>query len=275
MAPKKTSSYDPSRAERFWSRRLASTGPLSAVLTYNAPPELNRAYDEWEKQVLLGYLGHDVRGKRVLDLGAGIGRISLLLAKRGAEVVALDNSRAMLDRLAKAASSMRLTKHVTTVHSESSCLPFDDRSFDFVACFGLLEHLPEKERQRTLGEAVRVVKRTGRILLVVNNIDNPFLTSRYPLKRQERSGYYVTLVGLDWLERSLRGFKMRMQVLADNPGYALVHYLMTPQMRKQQRRPKRMAEMCQTALEMDLKQSLPQRLRRIFASHFIVELRRK
>ncbi len=274
-AQKKAPSYDRRRAEQFWSRRLASTNPLAAVLTYNAPPEINHAYDEWERQVLLKYLGQKMRGKRVLDLGAGIGRISLLLAKRGSEVVALDNSGAMLDKLAKSAVSARLTKRVTTVHAESSNLPFNDRSFDVIICFGLLEHLPEEERTRTLQEAVRVLKPAGRILVVVNNVENPMLSARYQLKRQKPDGYFVTLVGLESLDRSLRGLKMKIKVLADNPGYALVHYLLAQQTGNQQVRGRELGDLCKSALKLDIERSLPEEFRRIFASHFIIELRHK
>ena len=109
--------YNVRKAEQFWSGRLSSTNSLAAVLTYNAHPELNRLYDEWEKQSLMEHLGKGLRGKRLLDLGAGVGRISLLAATQGAEVIALDNSRAMLERLSKSAARSRLSARITTVHA--------------------------------------------------------------------------------------------------------------------------------------------------------------
>ncbi len=49
-----------------------------------------------------------VRGARVLELARGHGRITRELARRGAEVVGLDLSGALLDPFSKARSSMRL-----------------------------------------------------------------------------------------------------------------------------------------------------------------------
>ena len=39
-------------------------------------------------------------------------------------------------------------------------LPFDDRSFDNVTCFDVLEHLTEEDLPKALGEMARVAKRT-------------------------------------------------------------------------------------------------------------------
>lgn len=275
MATRKSSpnDYDPRRAEQFWSRRLASTNSLAAVLTYNARPELNRAYDEWEKQSLLSHFGKKLSGKRVLDLGAGVGRISLVMAQQGAEVIALDNSRAMLERIAGSAAKSRLSSRITTVHAPSHQIPLDDRTVDVVICFGLLEHLPGAERRQTLNEAARVLKKNGRMLVVVNNMENPLLTARYLLAKQKRDGYFVTLVGLPWVTRIAKSLKLKSSVLAANPGYALVHYLLDPHRKQMRLTSTEFRAICQFSLRADLEMQFPESLRRRLASHFLVELR--
>ena len=50
-----------------------------------------------EEPVTLELIG-DVRGQRVLDLGCGTGRYCVLLARRGASVVGIDPSSAMLEQ---------------------------------------------------------------------------------------------------------------------------------------------------------------------------------
>jgi 2-polyprenyl-3-methyl-5-hydroxy-6-metoxy-1,4-benzoquinol methylase len=93
----KTKRYDPAEAERFWTSRLKSTNPLAAVLTYDAPAEANQAYDLWERESLIRLLDRPIKGKMALDIGCGTGRIALTLAKKGANVTALDLSSAMLE----------------------------------------------------------------------------------------------------------------------------------------------------------------------------------
>lgn len=73
----------------------------------------------------------DAGARRVLELGAGHGRDSLELARRGFDVVALDYSRAGLDALAAAAADAGLGDRVETVaHDLREPLPFDDAAFD-------------------------------------------------------------------------------------------------------------------------------------------------
>jgi ubiquinone/menaquinone biosynthesis C-methylase UbiE len=274
-AKRLSDSYRVARAEQFWSKRLASTDPLAAVLTYNARPELNQAYDVWEKACLQEHLGSNLAGRRVLDLGAGVGRLSLFLAKQGAEVIALDNSRAMLEKIGAGAGKGKLGSRITTVHAPSHQIPLDDRSVDLVVCFGLLEHLPEKVRKETVREAVRVLKRNGQLLVVVNNTANPLLKARYPLKKQKTNGYFAALVGLPWIERVAKSLKMRCSVLSANPGYAMVHYLVDPLAKKAGMTPRDFDAICRMALKADLAEEFPKELRMRFASHFMVALRRR
>ena len=56
--------------------------------------------DSFEKNKLLPLLG-DLKGKKVLDVGAGTGRLTLRLAKLGADVMALDISVVMLEEIKK------------------------------------------------------------------------------------------------------------------------------------------------------------------------------
>ena len=71
---------------------------------------------------------------RVLDLGAGTGRLAIPLAGRGCRVIAIDPSQAMLERLvAKDGNHM-----VQTVAAEGALLPFTSNSLDVVMIARLL-----------------------------------------------------------------------------------------------------------------------------------------
>ena len=234
--------YDAQAAETFWSQRVSSTGKIAAVLTYNARPEINRAYDAWEKRVLSTLLGGRPRVKRAVDVGAGVGRISLLLASKGIDVVALDNSRTMLDRIAAASRNKRWGRKITTVHSVCWEIPLADKSCDLVVCFGLLEHLPEKERRLTLEESARVLAAGGRMLVVVNNAENPLLKNK---------------------------------VVGANPAYAHVHYLMEPGFKNPPLKSRELKKILDAALTNDLRESPASDQAREFASHFLVELKKR
>jgi ubiquinone/menaquinone biosynthesis C-methylase UbiE len=271
---KSTASYDPRAAEQFWSQRLKSTTPLAAVLTYNARPEINLAYDQWEKGLLAAYLKHRPAIRHALDLGAGVGRISLLLASRKIDVVALDNSREMLAQLARTAKKAKLSGRITTVHALSTESPLADRSCDLVICFGLLEHLPEPERNRTIKEAARVVTKSGRILVVVNNLHCPFLQKKYPLKTQRPDGYFVSLVGLEWLEKQAGRLKLKHKVIGANPAYAHIQYVLEPGFQSPALSRRELTAICNSAVRSDLANRIDAAFAARFASHFIVELRR-
>jgi SAM-dependent methyltransferase len=65
----------------------------------------------------------DGEGSPILDVGAGTGRVTLDLARRGHEVVALDRSAALLDALRDRSEGL----HVTTVTADARDFAIDRR----------------------------------------------------------------------------------------------------------------------------------------------------
>lgn len=116
--------------------------------------------NSFENGKLLPLLGN-VSGKKVLDVGAGTGRLSVPLYKLGADVTALDVSAGMLEVLKKKNHSIQ------TVVGEAESLPFANEVFDFVVASFLIVHL--KDPSRFFDEAYRVLKDGG--ALVVTNIN--------------------------------------------------------------------------------------------------------
>jgi len=72
-------------AAQTWAR-LTSTAPVSGIRA------TVRAGRDQMRQTLLDWLPRDLTGKRVLDAGCGTGALSVELAKRGAQVLAIDLS---------------------------------------------------------------------------------------------------------------------------------------------------------------------------------------
>ena len=100
-----------------------------------------------------------IAGRRVLDLGCGKGRFSQALAERGATVVGLDLSAAMLLGAA----------HVDRVRASARRLPFGPASFDGVIAVEVFEHLAPASLDLVCGEVRRVLRPGGKLVIVDKN----------------------------------------------------------------------------------------------------------
>jgi len=82
-------------------------------------------------------------GGRILELGAGSGRVTIALARAGYEVVALDTSKPMLDKLRArvAALPKAVARRITIVHGDLRDFDVGDTFPLVIAVFNVLEHL--------------------------------------------------------------------------------------------------------------------------------------
>jgi malonyl-CoA O-methyltransferase len=109
-----------------------------------------------EQQHIQAALG-PVAGLRILDLGCGTGRHTLLLARAGADVTGVDFSAGMLDQARRkpGAERVRFVHHDITAR-----LPFGDGEFDLVLCALALEHV--RELGAVFGEMRRLIREPER-----------------------------------------------------------------------------------------------------------------
>ena len=248
---------------------------MAAVLTYDAPREINEAYDCWERGILRNNLPSAIKGKNALDLGCGIGRIAVELAKAGAHVAAVDISRSMLAACRKRALAAGVADRVELIESPVRRLPDNLGKFDLITCFGLLEHLPPSERRHCLSSAFACLKKRGRMLVVVNNTESLFVKRRKSGKAKRLPGYYFSLVGLRRLERLTRSLGMDMTLLAANPFYAWLHYGICGGQAAAKLSRGELRRLARLVCELDVRFPLHGPLPFHLASHFMVELRRR
>jgi len=139
------SAYDQSPDKAAFSKTIPET----------QLPYFPNRYNEWLEITRLT-ADLDLRGMKVLDMGAGLGFDSYRLARRGACVTALEYSPLLAEWGHQQFPGMRW------VGGFSHCLPFRNGSFDAVFCNAALHHM--KDIPAAISEALRVLRPGGYLI---------------------------------------------------------------------------------------------------------------
>jgi len=106
----------------------------------------------------------------ILDLGCGTGRDSIHLADSRSQVIGLDAAHSGL--LLAQKRIVDSESKISWIESDSRVLPFADKYFDGVYCFGLLHEFvgtsSKDDVNRTLKEVYRVLKSAGAAVIAVS-----------------------------------------------------------------------------------------------------------
>ena len=104
--------------------------------------------------------GLDMQGKRVLDIGCGIGGPAFLLARTfGANVVGTDLEAPLIERAKQRAKELGLEAQTEFQVVEAGPLSFPDESFDFVVSSGAFTQISNKIE--IFKEVLRVLRSGG------------------------------------------------------------------------------------------------------------------
>ncbi|ROZ88637.1 class I SAM-dependent methyltransferase [Gordonia sp. OPL2] len=102
---------------------------------------------------------------KAIDIGAGQGRHSFEMFRRGADVIAFDQSEKDMGEVAEMFDAMMAEGHVPAAAKaraevgDALRLPYADNSFDVVLMSEILEHIPSDEA--AIAEMVRILKPGG------------------------------------------------------------------------------------------------------------------
>jgi len=126
--------------------------------------EARRAWRYGLQDYMHGAFGFDRWvGKKVLEIGCGSGIDSMEFAHNGALVTATDmtdNAVGLTRALAK-----ELVLSVEVVQAPADNLPFENRTFDMVYCYGVLHHIPDVDK--AMAEIHRVLKPGGTVMVML------------------------------------------------------------------------------------------------------------
>lgn len=174
-------SYQQTRAklEAYFDRTAAAQW---AKLTSDAPVSgiraTVRAGRDRMRETMLSWLPQDLHGRRILDAGCGTGAMACELAKRGAEVVAIDLSPTLVD-LARERSSM--DPHAQRIQFLAGDMLADSLGkFDHVVAMDSVIHY---ERLDMVAGLARLAQRTSGSMVFTFAPSNPLLAAMIRIGR--------------------------------------------------------------------------------------------
>jgi SAM-dependent methyltransferase len=114
-------------------------------------------------------------GARVLEVGAGTGRLTLPVAARAAQVYALEPVGAMLGVLRRKLDE-RGVRNVTLLEGRAEAVPLPDASVDLALSASAFGSEPEQGGEAGLSELLRVTRHPGQLIVLWPDDPGWFLT---------------------------------------------------------------------------------------------------
>ena len=161
--------------------------------------------------------------RTVFDGGAGSGRFSILLAKKGCRVTHFDISRPMIDKARELAEKEGVSDRITFVQGALEDLSaYRDREFDLVISFDAPVSYTYPNQEKVIGELVRIAGK--RIAISVSSrlgslpyLANPVQKNQFVLDEQADDPFVQWIVANR--EQMIGGFRFNRgnaeKVLAD------------------------------------------------------------
>jgi ubiquinone/menaquinone biosynthesis C-methylase UbiE len=176
LRPHLESLIDPWLEHMAWRRDFASW----------REHRINQEYYQEARFALVDRVISPIAGKKILDLGAGMGGFSVAAALHDAHVVACDYNPAYCAITAVRAERYDLDIPICNAAGEQ--LPLPSEEFDLVTCWDVLEHVASPEQM--MAEIRRVLKPGGHAIITVIN-------------RYSWVDPHYHMCGINWIPRPL------------------------------------------------------------------------
>lgn len=174
--------------QEYWTENVPGLDVISRRYSVDQPEfyieadKFRYRYDSYIPSLVSSFA---VKGKRILEIGCGLGSDSRLIAREGALVTSLDLSRRNVWLTLNGLRLLGLRGNGLCADAEQ--LPFQENSFDGVYSFGVLHHTPDTVK--AVNEIHRVLKPGGACVIMLYH---------------KGYGYFLLLLGYGW--RRLLGF---------------------------------------------------------------------
>jgi SAM-dependent methyltransferase len=154
-----------SAVREFWDR--ASCGEDLYLLGESRQSYRVQADSRYRLEPYIeGFAGFDgTRGKRVLEIGVGLGADHQRFAEAGADLHGVDLTPRAIEHTTRRLSLFGLRSSLTVGDAEN--LPFPTGQFDLVYSWGVLHHTPDTPR--AFQEVLRVLKPGGQARIMIYN----------------------------------------------------------------------------------------------------------
>jgi magnesium-protoporphyrin O-methyltransferase len=157
-------------ASDAWAK-LTSDAPVSGIR------KTVRAGRDRMRQTLLDWLPQDLVGRRILDAGCGTGALAVELAKRGAQVVAIDLSPTLV-QLANERTPAELSARLDFISGDMLAPSLGH--FDHVVCMDSVIHYEKHDMVQVLHQ---LTERTSHSVLFTFAPSNPLLATMIRIGR--------------------------------------------------------------------------------------------
>ncbi len=154
-----------SRVKEFWN--AASCGERQFLSSDTTDAYEAQALERYRLEPYIsGFARFDeCNGRRVLEVGVGLGADHERFAKAGADLFGIDLTERAISHVRKRFAQAGLKSNLQVADAE--CLPFEDDSFDVVYSWGVIHHSPDTAL--AVAEIHRVLRSGGSARVMIYN----------------------------------------------------------------------------------------------------------
>lgn len=192
--------------QRFWNKKPCAssrtTGEIGTKEFFDSA-EKYRYEEEYHIPEVVQF--EKQRGKKVLEIGCGLGTDLLQFARHGANVTGVDLTPKSMELLKKRFKINNLPGEFSVVNAEE--LPFEDNTFDYVYSHGVIHHSPNTEK--IVENIHRILKPNGEFMVMIYHKNSYYYYGSIMFFKKigfRLLGWDIEISDEEWLSYGTDGF---------------------------------------------------------------------